>query len=227
MSLQKEALFTIPCWKCTFPAVRPYHQEMSTEIEESIDSTLLKGPSAQLAHQTAIDPFDLPSPGWTILERSINGALSDLVEQSFERWREGEFHIRRWGIRLGKLSASEKDRAEKEALHNHFPALFSSVYYLSIPEAIGDPSSAGTRFHNPFVSVSEMYTPRTNSVPGIEGDFIVFPSFLDHAPVPLNWDATGRSRLVIACDIFYVSGTQDREDDPKRVLRASVSGLPE
>jgi hypothetical protein len=53
-----------------------------------------------------------------------------------------------------------------------------------------------------------------------EGRLVIFLSFLDHAPIPVDWDADNDSRLVISSDLFYVSGTSAAPDHARTVVAA-------
>jgi hypothetical protein len=205
--LIRKSLFEIPYWIVHFDEVAAYHQEMVQEVETLIDRDIdTDDPPRYLAHQTASDPFNLPSHGWRILEQLSNQVYSDLAKKHFQRWRSGQFHLRRWAIRFGYLSEGDKERLTRDSVHNHLPALFSSIYYLSVPEEFAEKTEGGTRFINPIGNLMDFMGPRENVIAPKEGRFIVFPSFVDHAPIPFHWDASDKPRIVISSDVFYVSG---------------------
>lgn len=218
-ALRRKALFEIPIWSIDLATVVPHHAEMATEVDQLIDKELAQNTARVLAHQTVSDPFALPSDGWRVLERATNRAYSELAQTQFQRWRDGEFHIRRWAIRLGRLSTEEKARLERDQVHNHLPALFSTVYFLRIPSAIAG-VDGGTRFWNPLGNLMDVTAPRLCDVPALEGRLLIFPSFLDHAPIPVDWDAEDDSRLVISSDLFYVSGISAAPHDARTVIAA-------
>ena len=203
MSLSKSALFDIPFWSIQLDEVMPYHSEMAIEVESAIDASYS---SAHLAHQTTSDPFSLPSKGWGLLAELSNKIYQEIVSTSFQRQKSGEFHLRRWAIRYGRLSKKEEEKLEKESVHNHYPALFSSVYYLKIPSRFEGSTDGGTRFFHPWGNLVEHIGPREFVYPSAEGRLIVFPSFVDHSPTSVNWGADSEVRIVIASDIFFVSG---------------------
>jgi hypothetical protein len=209
MDLSRTSLFEIPLWVAQFDEVLTYHAEMAEEVERLITAeTAAEGASARfLAHQSASDPFDLPSPGWRLLEQLSNQAYSHLAKEHFQRWRSGEFHLRRWAIVFGQLSELEKTKLERDGVHNHLPALFSSIYYLRVPAEFVERPEGGTKFVNPLGNLMDLMAPRTNTVSAKEGRFVVFPSFLDHTPVPIRWDSAGVPRIVVSSDVFYVSGS--------------------
>jgi hypothetical protein len=205
MELTRTALFDTPMWVSQIDEVRPFHDEMCAEVEDAIDSAP-RDRAAFLAHQTPSDPFLLGSRGWSILEERSNAIYSALARESFQRWRAGEFHLRRWAIRLGRLNQEEKSRLARDGVHNHLPALLSSIYYLRVPAEFADDPAGGTEFCNPLANLMDMFGPRRTVVPPREGRLVIFPSFLDHAPVPVGWDAGSVSRIVVSTDLFYVSG---------------------
>jgi len=210
--VSRASLFEIPLWTAQFDEVLPYHEEMAHEVEQLIDrdNAADGGPPRFLAHQTASDPFELPSPGWRLLERLSNQAYGDLAKAHFQRWRSGEFHLRRWAIRFGRLSALDKARLERDSVHNHLPALFSSIYYLRVPPEFVENPEGGSMFVNPFANLMDLMAPRTRIIAPKEGRFLVFPAFVDHTPVPIQWDSAGVSRIVVSSDVFYVSGKSRR-----------------
>ena len=206
-SLTRKSLFEIPYWSVHFDEVVAYHKEMTREVEALIDRDVdMDDPPRYLAHQTASDPFNLLSPGWRVLERASNQVYSELAKKHFQRWRSGQFHLRRWAIRFGYLSEGDKERLTRDSVHNHLPALFSSIYYLSVPEEFAESAEGGTRFINPIGNLMDFMGPREKIIVAKEGRFIVFPSFVDHSPIPIHWNASGKARVVVSSDIFYVSG---------------------
>lgn len=220
MELSQTALFQISQWTAQLNEVVPYHGAMIDQLELRMreEATSALDHSKYLAHQTVEDPFDLPSEGWRVLERSMNEALRLLSRRHFQRWREGEFHLRRWAIRLGALSAAQKAILARDSLHNHLPALFSVIYYLSVPKEFEEKPEGGTLFLNPIGNLMDFTAPRTNTILPKEGRLVIFPSFVDHSPVPIHWTANDRSRIVISADVFFVSGTA-RQQASSRVMK--------
>ncbi len=204
--LERSALFEIPSWSSVLADVLPFHDEMIAEVEREIDANAKDAAGIHLADQTTTDPFALDSRGWKVLEDASNSLYRRIVQETFQRWRSGEFHLRRWAIRFGRQSEEEMQRLSRESVHNHFPALLSSVYYLSVPDELAGNEAGGTRFLNPLSNLLETMSPRETVVHAEAGKIVVFPSFVDHTPVPIRWTAAGQSRIVVASDLFYVSG---------------------
>lgn len=225
MDLQRTSLFEIPMWTAEFHDVVEFHAEMAAEVEQLIASAPETEPPRFLAHQTPSDPFQLPSKGWQILEQRCNEAYSALARTHFRRWRSGEFYLRRWAISYGKLSEGEKARLRRDGVHNHLPALFSSIYYLSIPPEFAGRPEGGTLFVNPLGNLMDLMSPRTTTIAPKEGLFVVFPSFVDHSPVPVDWDSSGVPRIVVSSDVFYVSG-QSESGDGSSVIKAAPASEP-
>jgi Putative 2OG-Fe(II) oxygenase len=213
VQLRKTALFEIPVWSVDLREIEPYHAEMAAEVEDLIDGVPAGHSARHLAHQTQSDPFGLPSEGWRLLEARCNELYAELARANFQRWRSGQFHLRRWALRLGTLSTAEKEQLKRDALHNHLPALFSSVYYLKVPVSLAGTEEGGTVFVNPLGNLMDIMGPRNAMVAAHEGRLVIFPSFLDHRPGPLDWDSPDDVRIVISTDIFYVSG--EARSDPE------------
>ncbi|MCP5246307.1 MAG: hypothetical protein H6937_10355 [Burkholderiales bacterium] len=150
----------------------------------------------------------LPSRGWALLESRCNEYYQSIVKENFQRWRSGEFHIRRWAIKYGTLSDEEILNLNTHGIHNHLPALFSSIYYLRIPDELSSNDKGGTQFSSPWGAIMDLYMPRSRIMHAVEGLLIVFPSFIDHTPVPVDWISKCESRIVISTDLFFVSGEQ-------------------
>lgn len=220
MELSRSSLFEIALWTAQLDEVVPYHADMAWEVEHLIDGASADEPPRYLAHQTPSDPFLLPNPGWRLLERLCNKAYSDLAKQHFQRWRAGEFHLRRWAIRFGRLRDADKARLARDAVHNHLPALFSSIYYLRVPPALDENPDGGTLFVNPIGNLMDLMAPRTTTVAPKEGRLLIFPSFVDHTPVPIHWDAEDTPRIVVSSDVFYVSG--EARSDSSTVIKADA-----
>jgi hypothetical protein len=206
MELVQTSLFQIPLWTAQLDEVVQYHEEMAGEVEQLIDSVPDSESASYLAHQTSSDPFHLPSKGWKILEQLCNDAYGGIAKRHFQRRRSGEFHLRRWAIRYGRLSEAEKSRLARDSVHNHLPALFSSIYYLRLPPDFVDRPEGGTLFVNPIGNLMDLLSPRTTTIAPREGLLLVFPSFVDHTPVAIDWEADKIPRIVVSSDVFYVSG---------------------
>jgi hypothetical protein len=227
MELSRNTLFEIPLWRARFDEVLPYHEEMAREVEELIDGAGADAAPRFLAHQTPSDPFLLPSPGWKLLESLSNHCYQSLARQNFQRWRSGEFHLRRWAIRLGRLNEDEKASLERDCIHNHLPALFSSIYYLRIPAELAGQDAGGTLFLNPIANLMDLMGPRAQTISPEEGLFLIFPSFVDHRPLPCRWDCDAVPRIVVSSDVFYVSGRTARGlADERTTLPAEPAGGP-
>lgn len=218
MALERRPLFEIPYWRLDLPSVRPFHSEMTREVEDQIDRELRDGRDNPFtAHQTHADPFELPSLGWSRLDDALREALTEIASTTFRRQTEGEFHLRRWAIRYGRLSDKDKERLRRDAVHNHMPALLSSLYYLSVPADLPE-GKAGTRFLSPLGGHLQFVAAPEVVVGGSEGELLIFPAQLDHSTCVIDWDATERSRIVIVTDLYYVHGFQNRGSDG-RVVR--------
>lgn len=225
ITLSRTSLFEIPLWIAQLDEVVPYHSEMVREVELLIDrESATDDPPRYLAHQTASDPFGLPSMGWRLLERLSNEAFSNLAKTHFQRWRSGEFHLRRWAIRFGQLSDQDKARLARDSVHNHLPALFSSIYYLSVPSEFVENPDGGTLFINPIGNLMDLMAPRTKILTPKEGRLLIFPSFVDHTPVPICWDSSGTPRIVVSSDVFYVSG-EARQREASPVIKAEADRI--
>jgi hypothetical protein len=206
MELVHTSLFQIPLWTAQLDEVVQYHEEMADEVEQLIDNVPDSESASYLAHQTSSDPFHLPSKGWKILEQLCNDAYGGIANRHFQRRRSGEFHLRRWAIRYGRLSEAEKSRLRRDSVHNHLPALFSSIYYLRLPPDFVERPEGGTLFVNPIGNLMDLLSPRTTTIAPREGLLLVFPSFVDHTPVAIDWEADKIPRIVVSSDVFYVSG---------------------
>jgi len=221
MELSQGALFEVPRWMAAFDEVVPFHDEMTQELLDLIDTAPHDVSTRFLAQQTPCDPFLLPSPGWRLLEQLSNECYSKIAKRHFQRWRTGEFHLRRWAIKFGTLSKDDKKRMRRDGIHNHLPALFSSIYYLRVPPEFDDHDAGGTLFVNPIGNLMDLMSPRSAIIAPKEGRFVIFPAFVDHTPIPCEWDASGVPRIVVSTDIFYVSG-ESMGSTGSNVLRANV-----
>jgi len=220
---QPGALFTVPCWKYFLSDMTRFHAEMAQDVTESLErDAALPDSDRFLAHQTRSDPFLLPSDGWKLLAEHINGRFAAILAQNLQRWRDGEFHLRRWAIRLGRLSREEKDRLRDHGVHNHTPALLSCIYYLQIPDELADRPEGGTNFINPLTSNLDLLMPRSVTLPPKEGMLFIFPSFIDHSPVPVEWDAVDSPRIVLSCDAYFINGRSSSSSDRVSVVPSSA-----
>lgn len=202
--MKRSSLFDVPVWVDNFPDVVEHHAEMIDEVEAAIDQA--QGtPRDVLAHQTIGDPCGLPSKGWRLLDERMQACLGGLIRAEFARWRFGEMHLRRWALRTGKLDENEKAKLLSDGLHNHLPALLSCIYYLSLPSEMPT-EERGTEFHNPYAGIMDLISPRTTIIDPRVGDFVVFPSFVDHRPLGGGWNTEGAGRIIVSADAYFITG---------------------
>jgi hypothetical protein len=214
----QESLFSIPFWEFYPEGIADYHNEMTDEVLRDI-STRGSRPKV-LAHQTQGDPFQLPSPGWATLDGQIRSILGSIFNSYYRRWREGELHIRRWAIVMGRLNDEEAERLAAEGLHNHLPALLSFIYYLNIPEELSEPEVGGTRFHSPLANLFESFAPRSRVIAADAGKLVVFPAYIDHEPIPITWADADRPRVVLSGDVYFTAG-RSRPEVPGAIVVGS------
>lgn len=209
--MNKSPLFDIPYWHDHMASVIPYHAEMIDELNRLIDEDMRQNDTSDIiGDQTFRDPFSLSSKGWEILDTEFQTRISEIVTCNFRRSRTGEFHLRRWALRMGSLSDRQIAEMAKLGRHNHYPAMFSSIYYLSIPSEIENTELSGTTFYQPFSEVLGLFAPAEARTFAKEGDLLIFPSVVEHAPTAALWRSSGaRDRIVISCDVFWVNGNSD------------------
>ncbi len=219
VNLERRPMFMVPYWDAKIDSVIPFHGEMIQELDRQIDEELGEGRANPFtAHQTHSDPFDLPSRGWRELDTALRSALSTVAAQTFRRQKQGEFHLRRWAVRYGRLNEEEKSVLRRDGVHNHMPALLSSIYYLSVPPELPE-AQAGTLFFSPLGGHLRFVAEQSTTIGGREGDLVIFPAQVDHSTMSIDWDAGEAPRVVIVSDLYYVSGFQQRSSD-SRVVRS-------
>jgi hypothetical protein len=108
---------------------------------------------------------------------------------------------RAWASKLGGQGSYSDQHLRLNALHNHWPAFLSSVYYLRIPGDV-DSAEAGTFFVNPFPHSLAAPHPGV-AIPAVEGRLVVFPSWFMHGPLILR-PSHASLRLVIAVDVHLI-----------------------
>ena len=219
----EKSLFSVPFWELLVTQVEPYIDEMTSEVDELIEKQLSKNKEDRyLAHQTKSDPFRLPSVGWKLLDAEMKKAFSKIIRKKLPRHVNGELHIRRWAIRYGTLSVEESSILKEESVHSHCPALLTSVFYLSIPEAIEQHETAKTRFFNCLPTISKLLTPKEHDIGGEAGRMIIFPGDIEHTSLCEDWfSKSDEKRIVVVSDVYFVSGFQDRERD-ERVTNVQI-----
>lgn len=225
MPVDKYSLFSVPYWRSRFDDISEYFDEMYCEVDDLITQELdASSGNPFLAHQSFSDPFDLPSKGWEALDRATRACFSDIILSHFSRQRSGEMHLRRWAVRYGNLSAEERTVLNEQSVHNHMPALLSSIFYLSVPTSTTGAGVSGTKYFNPTGGHLRLLTDNEVIIEACEGDLVIFPAQVDHTTLTHGWapDKDERSRIVIVCDVYYVGGFQDREKDD-RVQSISIN----
>jgi hypothetical protein len=91
------------------------------------------------------------------------------------------------------------------SLHSHYPATFSSVFYVEVPPELMEHGEGGTTFVDPMRHATRYFHPDLHSLaPEASLDLVVFPSYLEHRPTPpVHATVWSGPRVVVATDYYF------------------------
>lgn len=187
-------------WTVDLDPLTVEHDRMEADVEEMLASG--RRNEAGYGDQTPAVLHELTSPHWTHFFSEVHHVIERIVAGSPAIVDLGTCYLRAWASKLAGATNYAQDSFRLSAIHNHFPAFLSAVYYVRAPTT-GREQVGGTTFINPFPQ--SLVTPH----PGIiiqpaEGRLIVFPSWVMHGPeLPTDAAGSGR-RLVIGIDVHLV-----------------------
>jgi len=174
--------------------------EIHADILKAVERREAESPSLGMSNvmgwHSDADVLDWPDPGIDDLRKRVLYGLDQMVVRTSQREIEQRMKVRAWA-NLARTGAYN-------AIHNHTPALFSGVYYVST----GDPPR-----DNPRSGLIEFVDPRPGSHGGAmpthtftkpilidpePGMLIVFPGWLLHTVHPYDGETP---RLSIAFNL--------------------------
>ncbi len=166
------------------------------------------------------------------LVQHINQAVNDYFQRlaavgsddhPYLAWQPAHWRLHIWATVL--------ERGGHQRPHIHPDGWVSGVYYVCVPDEAVDEQreqSAGSlQFGHPPGQLKSTATPIIRTVLPVEGQLVLFPSYLYHSTVPFEGD---RSRISIAFDVLPLDKppvpvrTQDPSSDLDRARIALQQG---
>lgn len=157
---------------------------------------------AAYGEQTATVLHELDAPHWKRFFFMVRTVIRGVASSLSGPLDEGMVHLRAWGSRLSRAGDYSERHLRLSALHNHSPAFLSAVYYLRLPKE-GSEGDGGTFFVNPFPHSLSSPHPGVVVSPE-EGSIVVFPSWVMHGPVLLDYTRVQAPRIVIGIDAHLI-----------------------
>jgi Putative 2OG-Fe(II) oxygenase len=189
---------------CVWSADLAGLNEHQAAFEADIEDLLARGERnfAAYGEQTRTVLHQLTAPHWKLLFSRVRGVMSSVVQDSAIELDEGRVHLRAWASRMRQQGQYCERQTRLNALHSHWPAFLSAIYYLRIPPDLEE-ADGGTLFVNPFPNSLAQPDPGTVVSPA-EGRLVVFPSWLIHSPFVLDYSNVSSPRIVIGIDAHFI-----------------------
>ena len=186
-------------WTADLQGLKRDHEALEQDIEQMLARRYRN--AFAYGQQTSTELHELRAPHWKRFFSGVRSVIESVVASSPAMVDQGTVHLRAWASKLGGQGSYSDQHLRLNALHNHWPAFLSSVYYLRIPGDV-DSAEAGTFFVNPFPHSLAAPHPGV-AIPAVEGRLVVFPSWFMHGPLILR-PSHASLRLVIAVDVHLI-----------------------
>jgi len=205
--LKTEYLFSVPVWRSRIPALFQLHPTIRQDILRAWEAGEYDRHRHGYGYQTPATIFYEENMAKFAYFRVLKQAFIQNVEQIL-RQRGGlaaavPFRV---SAVLGWILLQTNEEWVSGTWHDHYPAVISGCYYLQVPET-ADVAEGALAFERP--SPQDMFVEHVQRIKPQEGDFILFPSSLQHRPEPCP-SAKGL-RITLAMDAYVDWMHQRRE----------------
>ena len=197
--------FITPIWYCSFPNFRDYKEQFIKVVKEFRKNN----PTIQKSNIGG----GYQSPFGLMKQQPLSPLYDYILDQSVKICEQLNISDIDIGI-SGSWVNFNDTRSASNILHNH-EGILSGIFYLNIPE-----NSGNLILQNPgmntlwdgfkFVHTRNEMTGELTNITPIEGEIIIWPSYLNHGVHPNNHDD---ERISIA---FNVSGIPSKRENYER-----------
>lgn len=223
--LKTEHLFSVPVWRSRVPALFQLHPEIKRDILAAWNAGQFERHRHGYGFQTAATLFYEENlcrfPYFRILKSAFIQNVEQVLRQRGGLSTSVPFRV---SAALGWILIQTNEDWVNGTWHDHYPAVISGCYYLQVPATAKDHEGA-LAFQRP--SPQDMFVEHVQRIKPQEGDFILFPSSLQHRPEPCP--SAQDLRITLAMDAYVdwmhqrrEDGTTVNDDEFQRQLSASL-----
>lgn len=206
--LETNNLFGTPTWRYPVPEMRPYHDEIKGQLEELWRQGYFNKHNSGYGYQTREELFTEPNleniPYLRLLKKKFFEACREILSSRHGHSKRMPFDL--YAIQGWVLIQTNENWVDGP-WHNHHPATLSGCYYLQVPQT-RDPAEGLLMFQRP--EPSNIFCENMAAVRPIEGQMLIFPSYLMHRPMPTP--SAREWRINICMDAFV--HWKKRHEDP-------------
>ena len=207
---EQKNLFSVPIWRTRVPELDAHHEEILAFFTHMWESNTLQRDQNGYGYQTPSvlykDDFLKQSPALKLLRQAFHAMVLKILK---DRQNHSVHLPPDIYADMAWLLVQTNDAWVNGPWHDHAPALISGCYYLQQPEtqietegalAFQRPGSV-----DPFVKQIQYIKPQ-------QGDFILFPSYLSHRPMPCP--SANQVRMSINMDAYVHWTHWDEKQGP-------------
>jgi len=207
--IKTDHLFSVPVWRSRIPALYQHHEVIKRDIQDSWERGDYECHRHGYGYQTPatiffqenLERFDY----FKLLKQAFIQNVEHIVKQRGGLAASVPFRV---SVVLGGILVQTNEEWVNGTWHDHYPATISACYYLQVPEMSVE-SEGALAFQRP--SPQDMFVEHVQRIKPKEGDFILFPSSLQHRPEPCP-SAKGL-RITLAMDAYVDWLHQRREGE--------------
>jgi hypothetical protein len=224
--LKTERLFSVPVWRSRIPELFKAHGQIKQDIGKAWELGEYQRHKHGYGYQTPATIFYRENVEkfsyFAVLKQAFIQNVEHILRQRGGLATAVPFRV---SAVLGWILVQTNEEWVDGSWHDHYPAVISACYYLQVPETQVE-SEGALAFQRP--SPQDMFVEHVQRIKPQEGDFILFPSSLQHRPEPCP-SAQGL-RITLAMDAYvdwlhqHGEGREEVGDEEfRRQLAASLS----
>ncbi len=206
--LETNDIFGTPTWRYPVPEMRPYHDEIKGQLEDLWRQGYFNKHNSGYGYQTREELFTAPNleniPYLRLLKKKFFEACREILSSRHGHSKRMPFDL--YAIQGWVLIQTNENWVDGP-WHNHHPATLSGCYYLQVPQT-RDPAEGLLMFQRP--EPTNIFCENMAAVRPIEGQMVIFPSYLMHRPMPTP--SAREWRINICMDAFV--HWKKRHEDP-------------
>ncbi len=191
-------IFPTPVWQVPAPAMLPFHAEIKTLLEGLWNQGYFEAHNSGYGYQTREEiftPANLERMEWVrLLKAQFVAACAEILRQRHGHSKALPFDI--YAVQ-GWVLIQTSEQWVDGPWHHHHPATLSGCYYVQTP-ATREPWEGLLMFQRP--EPASVFNETQAGVRPREGHMTIFPSGLQHRPMPTP--SATQWRIAVCMDAF-------------------------
>lgn len=199
LQIAQQELFSTPIWRVAAPEIDPHKTRLIESLEQKWADGYFEKHGHGYGYQSKHDLFSPQAMEAEPVLRTIRDkfvwACRHIVSQRHGIAKQMPFDI--YAVQGWYLIQTAEEWVDGP-WHCHHPAVLSGCYYLQIPN-YADPKEGLLMFER-SQPPTDIFVSQQAGVSPVEGQFVIFPSYLMHRPAPCP--TADKWRITVAMDCY-------------------------